>query len=106
MDRAAPARRFLWTRWTRAIQLDNPDAVIESTHALQMNAGLPIDYDHATDFGARRPPGARRRMDSRASSPCRCALGAGRMDRACGGFDRRARVSLRVAGFPVRSGNR
>ncbi len=27
-------------------------ALIESTNALAMNAGLPIDYDHATDFGA------------------------------------------------------
>lgn len=33
-------------------RLDDPDAVIESTRALQMSAGLPIDYDHATDFGA------------------------------------------------------
>src|ERR1035437_4040843 len=33
-------------------RLDDPTAVIESTIALQMNAGLPIDYDHATDFGA------------------------------------------------------
>jgi phage I-like protein len=33
-------------------RLDDPAAVIASTTALQMNAGLPIDYDHATDFGA------------------------------------------------------
>ncbi|MGA6971080.1 MAG: phage protease [Candidatus Binatus sp.] len=33
-------------------RLDDPGAVIASTTALQMNAGLPIDYDHATDFGA------------------------------------------------------
>ena len=33
-------------------RLGDPAAVIESTNALQMNAGLPIDYDHATDFGA------------------------------------------------------
>ena len=33
-------------------RVDDPAAVIESTIALQMNAGLPIDYDHATDFGA------------------------------------------------------
>jgi len=33
-------------------RLDDPAAVIASTVALQMNAGLPIDYDHATDFGA------------------------------------------------------
>jgi phage I-like protein len=28
------------------------DALIQSTNALAMKAGLPIDYDHATDFGA------------------------------------------------------
>ncbi|HEY6298549.1 MAG TPA: phage protease [Candidatus Binatus sp.] len=33
-------------------RLDDPAAVIASTTALQMNAGIPIDYDHATDFGA------------------------------------------------------
>src|SRR5277367_2788298 len=33
-------------------RLDDPAAVIASTTAMQMNAGLPIDYDHATDFGA------------------------------------------------------
>src|ERR1700722_11160470 len=33
-------------------RLSNPDRVIAATRALQMDAGLPIDYDHATDFGA------------------------------------------------------
>ena len=33
-------------------QLSNPDAVIAATMALRMRAGIPIDYDHATDFGA------------------------------------------------------
>src|SRR5208283_910025 len=32
--------------------LANPAAVIEATMALRMRAGIPIDYDHATDFGA------------------------------------------------------
>ena len=31
--------------------LDDPAAVIEATRALRMKAGIPIDYDHATDFG-------------------------------------------------------
>jgi len=32
--------------------LDNPTAVIAATMALRMRAGIPIDYDHATDFAA------------------------------------------------------
>ena len=32
--------------------LDDPAKVIEATRALQMDAGQPIDYDHATDLGA------------------------------------------------------
>jgi len=33
-------------------QVMNAEALIESTAALGMKAGLPIDYDHATDFAA------------------------------------------------------
>ncbi len=47
-----PAGVFYGRDGRGPFRLDDPDAVIESTHALQMNAGLPIDYDHATDFGA------------------------------------------------------
>jgi phage I-like protein len=32
--------------------LSDPEAVINATMALRMRAGIPIDYDHATDFGA------------------------------------------------------
>jgi phage I-like protein len=32
--------------------LSDPEAVIAATNALRMRAGIPIDYDHATDFGA------------------------------------------------------
>jgi len=32
--------------------LDDPGAVIAATNALRMRAGIPIDYDHATDFAA------------------------------------------------------
>lgn len=32
--------------------LDDPDAVIRATGALKMEGGIPIDYDHATDFAA------------------------------------------------------
>jgi phage I-like protein len=32
--------------------LSNPAAVISATMALRMRAGIPIDYDHATDFAA------------------------------------------------------
>jgi phage I-like protein len=32
--------------------LSDPTAVIAATNALRMRAGIPIDYDHATDFAA------------------------------------------------------
>jgi phage I-like protein len=32
--------------------LSDPRAVIAATNALRMRAGIPIDYDHATDFAA------------------------------------------------------
>jgi hypothetical protein len=31
-------------------RLDDPDSVVAATIAMQMSAGLPIDYDHASDF--------------------------------------------------------
>ncbi len=33
-------------------RLDDPASVIAATRALRMEAGIPIDYDHATDFAA------------------------------------------------------
>lgn len=30
----------------------DPEAVIQATQALKMEAGIPVDYDHATDFAA------------------------------------------------------
>src|SRR5258708_7691179 len=50
--RLRPAGVFYGRDGRGPFRLDDPGAVIESTRALQMNAGLPIDYDHATDFGA------------------------------------------------------
>src|SRR5271163_4221823 len=47
-----PAGVFFGRDGRGPFRLDDPAAVIASTTALQMNAGLPIDYDHATDFGA------------------------------------------------------
>jgi len=47
-----PAGVFYGRDGRGPFRLDDPAAVIHSTTALQMNAGLPIDYDHATDFGA------------------------------------------------------
>jgi len=32
--------------------LSDPEAVVAATNAIRMRAGVPIDYDHATDFGA------------------------------------------------------
>ena len=47
-----PAGVFFGRDGRGPFRLDDPKAVIDSTLAMQMNAGLPIDYDHATDFGA------------------------------------------------------
>lgn len=47
-----PAGVFYGRDGRGPFRLDEPDAVIEATRAMQMAAGLPIDYDHATDFGA------------------------------------------------------
>ena len=47
-----PAGVFYGRDGRGPFRLDDPAAVIESTIAMQMNAGIPIDYDHATDFGA------------------------------------------------------
>jgi phage I-like protein len=47
-----PAGVFYGRDGRGPFRLDDPAAVISSTTALQMNAGIPIDYDHATDFGA------------------------------------------------------
>jgi phage I-like protein len=47
-----PAGVFYGRDGRGPFRVDDPTAVIASTTALQMNAGLPIDYDHATDFGA------------------------------------------------------
>jgi phage I-like protein len=47
-----PAGVFYGRDGRGPFRLEDPAAVIASTTAMQMNAGLPIDYDHATDFGA------------------------------------------------------
>jgi phage I-like protein len=47
-----PAGVFYGRDGRGPFRLDDPAAVIASTTAMQMAAGIPIDYDHATDFGA------------------------------------------------------
>ncbi|MGB8685651.1 MAG: phage protease [Candidatus Binatus sp.] len=47
-----PAGVFYGRDGRGPFRLDDPVAVIASTTAMQMAAGIPIDYDHATDFGA------------------------------------------------------
>jgi phage I-like protein len=47
-----PAGVFYGRDGRGPFRLDDPTAVIASTAATQMAAGIPIDYDHATDFGA------------------------------------------------------
>lgn len=47
-----PAGIFTGRDGRGPFRLSDPDAVIAATDGLRMNAGLPIDYDHATDFAA------------------------------------------------------
>ncbi|MDO8433518.1 MAG: phage protease [Candidatus Binatus sp.] len=47
-----PAGEFHGRDGRGPFRLADPGEVIESTVALGMKAGLPIDYDHATDFAA------------------------------------------------------
>lgn len=47
-----PAGAFKGRDGRGPFRMSNPGQAIASTKALQMDAGLPIDYDHATDFGA------------------------------------------------------
>jgi phage I-like protein len=47
-----PAGDFAGRDGRGPFRLSNPSAVIAATDALRMEAGLPIDYDHATDFAA------------------------------------------------------
>ncbi len=56
-----PAGEFVGRDGRGPFKVSNADAVIAATDALRMEAGLPIDYDHATDFAApsgRRAPAA------------------------------------------------
>lgn len=47
-----PAGEFVGRDGRGPYRLANAAAVIAASQALRMDAGLPIDYDHATDFGA------------------------------------------------------
>jgi phage I-like protein len=47
-----PAGDFAGRDGRGPFRLSNPAAVVTATVGLRMDAGLPIDYDHATDFAA------------------------------------------------------
>ena len=47
-----PAGDFKGRDGRGPFRMSNAQEVIAATRALRMDAGLPIDYDHATDFGA------------------------------------------------------
>ncbi|HEY6417597.1 MAG TPA: phage protease [Candidatus Binataceae bacterium] len=47
-----PAGVFFGRDGRGPFRLEHPERVIAATVALQMAAGIPIDYDHATDFAA------------------------------------------------------
>jgi phage I-like protein len=47
-----PAGEFTGRDGRGPFRLSSPAEVIRATDALRMEAGLPIDYDHATDFAA------------------------------------------------------
>lgn len=56
-----PAGAFVGRDGRGPFRVSNAEAVIAATDALRMEAGLPIDYDHATDLAApsgRRAPAA------------------------------------------------
>ncbi len=47
-----PANTFHGRDGRGPYRLEDPEAVIAATRALSLEAGIPIDYDHATDFAA------------------------------------------------------
>jgi phage I-like protein len=47
-----PAGVFFGRDGRGPFKLDDPAAVIDATRTLRMEAGIPIDYDHATDLAA------------------------------------------------------
>ncbi len=47
-----PAGEFRGRDGRGPYRLSDPERVIAATRAMQMDAGQPIDYDHATDLGA------------------------------------------------------
>ncbi|HUO06432.1 MAG TPA: phage protease [Candidatus Binataceae bacterium] len=47
-----PAGVFFGRDGRGPFRLDDPASVIAASGALKMEAGLPVDYDHATDFAA------------------------------------------------------
>jgi phage I-like protein len=47
-----PAGEFTGRDGRGPYRLSDPVAVVAATRALRMDAGIPIDYDHATDFAA------------------------------------------------------
>jgi phage I-like protein len=47
-----PAGKFSGRDGRGPYYLEHPEEVIKATQALQLDAGLPIDYDHATDLAA------------------------------------------------------
>ncbi len=59
-----PAGEFAGRDGRGPYRLTDAAAVIEASQALRMDAGLPIDYDHATDFAA---PAARGRASAHAN---------------------------------------
>jgi len=50
-----PAGRFVSRDGRVSFDNDDPDAVIASTEALRMTGGLPIDYEHASEFADGSP---------------------------------------------------
>ncbi|MGH7916427.1 MAG: phage protease [Candidatus Binataceae bacterium] len=47
-----PAGEFIGRDGRGPYHLSDPEAVVKATRGLRMEAGIPIDYDHATDFAA------------------------------------------------------
>jgi phage I-like protein len=47
-----PLGEFVGRDGRGPFKLEDPEAVITATQALDMSAGIPIDFDHSTDFAA------------------------------------------------------
>jgi hypothetical protein len=78
-------------------RLSDPVAVVAATRALNMEAGIPIDYDHASEFAATEGRRAGSGLDKTTRSSRWRHLGTRRMDEAWRGGGEYPRVPVHFA---------